>query len=162
VAKAITYVQKNKTLEGFKEGTEITADELLTLEVDILVPAALENVITTKNAPNIRAKLICEGANGPTTAAADPILDEKGIFVIPDILANAGGVTVSYFEWVQDRMGYFWSEIEVNSRLTDIMTRSFQEVLTLSKQHRVNMRTAAYMLSINRVATVHRLRGIYA
>ncbi|MEO7997948.1 MAG: Glu/Leu/Phe/Val dehydrogenase, partial [Gemmatimonadaceae bacterium] len=162
VNKALAHVKANRTLAGFKDATEITTDELLTMDVDILVPAALENVITTKNAPNIRAKLISEGANGPTTAAADPILDEKGIFVIPDILANAGGVTVSYFEWVQDRMGYFWSEAEVNSRLTDIMTRSFQEVLTLSKQHRVNMRTAAYMLSINRVATVHRLRGIYA
>ena len=162
VASAITYLQKHKTLDGFKGGDAITTDELLTADVDILVPAALENVITTKNAPNIRAKMIAEGANGPTTAAADPILDEKGIFVVPDILANAGGVTVSYFEWVQDRMGYFWSEAEVNTRLTDIMTRSFQEVLTLSKQHRVNMRTAAYMLSINRVATVHRLRGIYA
>ena len=162
VAAAMAYVAKNKTLEGFKGADLITTDELLTADVDVLVPAALENVITTKNAPLIRAKMICEGANGPTTAAADPILDEKGIFVVPDILANAGGVTVSYFEWVQDRMGYFWSEKDVNERLGDIMTRSFQEVLTLSKQHRVNMRTAAYMLSINRVATVHRLRGIYA
>ena len=112
--------------------------------------------------PVIRAKLICEGANGPTTAGADPILDEKGIFVVPDILANAGGVTVSYFEWVQDRMGYFWSETDVNERLEGIMVRSFQEVLEMAKQHKVNMRTAAYMLSISRVATVHRLRGIYA
>ena len=162
VAAAIAYVAKNKTMDGFKGADTITSEELLTADVDVLVPAALENVITTKNAPLIRAKMICEGANGPTTAAADPILDEKGIFVVPDILANAGGVTVSYFEWVQDRMGYFWSEKDVNERLGDIMTRSFQEVLTLSKQHRVNMRTAAYMLSINRVATVHRLRGIYA
>lgn len=162
ISRAIAHVQKNKTLLGFKDGDEISADELLTADVDILVPAALENVITRKNAPNIRAKLISEGANGPTTAAAEAILDDKGVFVVPDILANAGGVTVSYFEWVQDRMGYFWSENEVNQRLTDIMTRSFQEVLTLSKQHHVNMRTAAYMLSINRVATVHRLRGIYA
>jgi glutamate dehydrogenase (NAD(P)+) len=159
---AIKHVQQHRSLEGFTGGDAIDAEELLTLEVDVLVPAALENVITTKNAPRIRAKVICEGANGPTTAAADPILDEKGIFVIPDILANAGGVTVSYFEWVQDRMGYFWSEAIVNERLGDIMTRSFGDVLQLSKQHRVNMRTAAYMLSISRVATVHRLRGIYA
>jgi glutamate dehydrogenase (NAD(P)+) len=128
----------------------------------VLVPAALENVITRKNAPNIRARIICEGANGPTTAPADAILEEKGIFVIPDILANAGGVTVSYFEWVQDRGGYFWTEDVVNQRLGQIMERSFEAVLELSKRHKVNMRTAAYMLSISRVATVHRLRGIYA
>ena len=130
--------------------------------MDVLVPAALENVITRKNAANIRARIICEGANGPTTAPADAILDEKGIFVIPDILANAGGVTVSYFEWVQDRGGYFWTEEVVNQRLGQIMERSFDAVLELSKRHKVNMRTAAYMLSISRVATVHRLRGIYA
>lgn len=162
IAAATAWAAKHRSLEGFTGGDVMDAEEMLTLPVDVLVPAALENVITTKNAPRIRAKVICEGANGPTTAAADPILDEKGIFVIPDILANAGGVTVSYFEWVQDRMGYFWSEAEVNERLTGIITRSFQEVLNLSKQHKVNMRTAAYMLSINRVATVHRLRGIYA
>ena len=162
VDAAIAYVEKHRSLDGFSGGDAIEAEELLTLDVDVLVPAALENVITTKNAQRIRAKVICEGANGPTTAAADPILDEKGIFVIPDILANAGGVTVSYFEWVQDRMGYFWSEADVNQRLAGIMTRSFQDVLQLSKQHKVNMRTAAYMVSISRVATVHRLRGIYA
>jgi len=162
IPAAIKYAQDHRGLDGFTGGDRIDPEELLTLEVDVLVPAALENVITTKNAPKIRAKMICEGANGPTTAAADPILDEKGIFVVPDILANAGGVTVSYFEWVQDRMGYFWSEATVNERLGEIMTRSFQDVLQLAKQHRVNMRTAAYMLSISRVATVHRLRGIYA
>jgi glutamate dehydrogenase (NAD(P)+) len=162
VTAAIAHVQKHRSLEGFTGGDAISPDDLLTLDVDVLVPAALENVITTKNAPKIRAKMICEGANGPTTAAADPILDEKGVFVVPDILANAGGVTVSYFEWVQDRMGYFWSEADVNERLEGIMTRSFQEVLQMAKQHKVNMRTAAYMLSISRVATVHRLRGIYA
>ncbi len=162
VDDAIAYVKKNKVLEGYGKGDLIANEELLTLDVDVLVPAALENVITTKNAPKIRAKIICEGANGPTTAAADAILDEKGIFVIPDILANAGGVTVSYFEWVQDRGGYFWSEDTVNDRLRDLMVKSFRDVLELSKQHKVNMRTAAYMLSISRVATVHRLRGIYA
>lgn len=162
VDAANAHIRQHRTLDGFAGGDAIDAEDLLTLEVDVLVPAALENVITTKNAPKIRAKVICEGANGPTTAAADPILDEKGIFVIPDILANAGGVTVSYFEWVQDRMGYFWSEAIVNERLGEIMTRSFADVLQLSKQHKVNMRTAAYMLSISRVATVHRLRGIYA
>jgi len=162
VDAAIAYVTKNKTLEGFKDGDAISNDELLTCDVDVLLPAALENVITSKNASKIQAKIVCEGANGPTTAGADSILDEKEIFVIPDILANAGGVTVSYFEWVQDRGGYFWSEDTVNERLTDIMKRSFAEVLRLSTQHKVNMRTAAYMSSISRVAAVHRLRGIYA
>jgi glutamate dehydrogenase (NAD(P)+) len=159
---AIEHVKKHKSLDGFDGGDRLTNDELLTLDVDVLVPAALENVITRKNAPNIRARIICEGANGPTTAPADAILEEKGIFVIPDILANAGGVTVSYFEWVQDRGGYFWTEDVVNQRLGQIMERSFEAVLELSKRHKVNMRTAAYMLSISRVATVHRLRGIYA
>lgn len=162
VQQAIDYVQKHKSLKGFEGGDTITGSELLTLDVDVLLPAALESVITSKNAHEIRAKVVCEGANGPTTAAADSILDEKGIFVIPDILANAGGVTVSYFEWVQDRGGYFWDEKTVNDRLTEIMRRSFADVLALSKTHKVNMRTAAYMLSISRVAAVHRLRGIYS
>jgi glutamate dehydrogenase (NAD(P)+) len=162
VTQAIEYVAKHKSLKGFKGGDEITGAELLTLDVDVLLPAALESVITTRNAHDIRAKVVCEGANGPTTAAADSILEEKGIFVIPDILANAGGVTVSYFEWVQDRGGYFWDEKTVNDRLTEIMRRSFADVLALSKSHKVNMRTAAYMLSISRVASVHRLRGIYS
>ena len=159
---ALKHVKQHKTLEGFAGGESISNEELLTADVDVLLPAALENVITSKNAAKIQARIICEGANGPTTAGADSILDEKEIFVIPDILANAGGVTVSYFEWVQDRGGYFWSEDVVNERLTDIMRRSFADVLKLSLQHKVNMRTAAYMVSISRVATVHRLRGIYA
>jgi glutamate dehydrogenase (NAD(P)+) len=162
VEDAIAHVKQHKTLDGYKKGDVVTNEQLLTQECDVLLPAALENVITTKNAAQIKAKIICEGANGPTTAAADAILDEKGIFVIPDILANAGGVTVSYFEWVQDRGGYFWTEQTVNERLNEIMEQSFKAVLNLSKQHKVNMRTAAYMLSISRVATVHRLRGIYA
>jgi len=156
------WYKQHGSLEGCPSGNRITNEELLALEVDVLVPAALENVITTRNAGNIRAKVICEGANGPTTAGADTMLDEKGIFVIPDILANAGGVTVSYFEWVQDRGGYFWSEAVVIERLTEIMVKSFHDVLELSRQHKVNMRTAAYMLAISRVATVHRLRGVYA
>ncbi|CAA9300533.1 MAG: NAD-specific glutamate dehydrogenase; NADP-specific glutamate dehydrogenase [uncultured Gemmatimonadaceae bacterium] len=159
---AIAHVQKHRSLEGFTGGDRITNDELLALEVDVLLPAALENVITSKNAATVRAKVICEGANGPTTANADSILEDKGVFVIPDILANAGGVTVSYFEWVQDRGGYFWDEQTVNDRLNQIMVRSFEDVLKMAKQHKVNMRTAAYMLSISRVANVHRLRGIYA
>ena len=162
VDDAINYVKQHKSLEGYGKGDPITNEELLTLDVDVLLPAALENVITTKNAAKVRAKVICEGANGPTSAAADAILDEKGVFVIPDIPANAGGVTVSYFEWVQDRGGYFWDEDTVNDRLRNIMVKGFRDVLGLSKQHKVNMRTAAYMVSISRVATVHRLRGIYA
>ena len=162
IEAALKHVRQHKSLEGFKGGDPITNEELLTSEVDVLLPAALENVITSKNASKIQARIICEGANGPTTAGADSILDEKEIFVIPDILANAGGVTVSYFELVQDRGGYFWSEASVNERLTDIMCRSFADVLNLSTLHKVNMRTAAYMLSISRVATVHRLRGVYA
>jgi glutamate dehydrogenase (NAD(P)+) len=162
INEAIAHAHKHRNLDGYTKGEVISGAELLTLDVDVLVPAALENVITTKNAGAIRARIICEGANGPTTAAADSILEENGVFVIPDILANAGGVTVSYFEWVQDRGGYFWTEQLVNDRLRDIMTHSFQAVLSLSKQHKVNMRTAAYMLAISRVATVHRLRGIYA
>ncbi len=156
------YERRHRTLEGFVGGDALTNDEMHELDVDVLLPAALENVITSRNAARIKARVICEGANGPTSAAADAVLEEKGIFVIPDILANAGGVTVSYFEWVQDRGGYFWSEETVNDRLRDIMTRSFHDVLALARQHRVNMRTAAYMLSITRVATVHKLRGIYA
>jgi glutamate dehydrogenase (NAD(P)+) len=162
LAAANTYVKQHRGLESFGGGERITNEDLLTLDVDVLLPAALENVITSKNVSKVRARIICEGANGPTTAGADSILDEKGIFVVPDILANAGGVTVSYFEWVQDRGGYFWDEDTVNNRLTEIMKRSFADVLQLSRQHKVNMRTAAYMLSISRVATVHRLRGIYA
>jgi glutamate dehydrogenase (NAD(P)+) len=140
---AIEYVRTHRGLDGFRGGDMISNDDLLTLDVDVLLPAALENVITSRNAGKIRAKIICEGANGPTTAAADSILEEKGIFVIPDILANAGGVTVSYFEWVQDRGGYFWTEDVVNERLTEIMRNSFGDVLQLSRQHKVNMRTAA-------------------
>jgi len=162
VQAAIEHVRKNGSLQTFDGGDKIKPEELLTLDVDVLLPAALENVITTKNAARIRAKIICEGANGPTTAPADAILDEKGVFVIPDILANAGGVTVSYFEWVQNRGGYFWTEDLVNDRLRDIMCRSFSNVLDISKKHKVNMRTAAYMLSVERVSTVHKLRGIYA
>ena len=162
VDDAIEYVKKHKTLEGYPKGDKITNEELLTVECDVLLPAALENVITTKNAPDIKAKIVCEGANGPTTAAADPILDEKGIFVIPDILANAGGVTVSYFEWVQDRMGYFWTEEVVNARLEQTMVSAFAEVHGTAKKHGVSLRKAAYILALDRVATVYRMRGVFA
>jgi glutamate dehydrogenase (NAD(P)+) len=162
VEDAVAYVKERRSLDGYTKGDRITNDELLTLDVDVLVPAALENVITTKNAGKIRAKIICEGANGPTTAAADPIVEDNGVFVIPDILANAGGVTVSYFEWVQNRAGYAWTENVVNARLEETMVRSFREVLELSRSRRVSMRTAAYMLAMSRVAAVHELRGVYA
>ncbi len=162
VEAAVEWVRKHGTIEEFQGGDRITNEQLLELEVDVLVPAALENVITSRNAANIRAKIIVEGANGPTTAAADPILQDKGILVVPDILANAGGVTVSYFEWVQNRGGYFWPEDVVNDRLRESMTRSFSEVKELAERHSVDLRTAAYMLAIGRVATVQRLRGVYA
>jgi glutamate dehydrogenase (NAD(P)+) len=162
VDAAAAWVRLHGTLEGYVEGDRISNDELLTLDVDVLVPAALENVITSRNAARIRAKVICEGANGPTTAAADSMLETNGIFVIPDILANAGGVTVSYFEWVQNRNGYAWAEQTVNDRLSEVMVRSFRDVLELSRRHQVSMRTAAYMLAMRRVAAVHELRGVYA
>ena len=135
---------------------------MLTRSCEILIPAATENVITSRNASELRCRILCEGANGPTTTVADDILAEKGVFVIPDILANAGGVTASYFEWVQDRMGYFWTEAEVNQRLEAIMTESFKDVVGYAKNHAVNNRIAAYMLAIDRVAYTTRQRGIYA
>jgi glutamate dehydrogenase (NAD(P)+) len=142
-------------------GDEITNEELLELECDILVPSALENQITDKNAPKIKAKIIAEGANGPTTPEADQILYDRGIFMVPDILANAGGVTVSYFEWVQNLQELLWSEEEISERLTRILRRSFVEVLNISQRERVDMRTAALMLGIGRVAEATKLRGIY-
>ena len=162
VQDVIAWRGEHKYLSGYPKADAITNDELLSLECDVLLPAALENVITARNAESIKAKVIIEGANGPTAAGADEILDRKGIFVVPDILANAGGVTVSYFEWVQDRGGWFWTEAVVNERLTSIMENSFQNVLAVSKKYNVDMRIAAYTLAIDRVASVHRLRGMYA
>jgi glutamate dehydrogenase (NAD(P)+) len=162
ISEALDWIRQKRFLEGFPNGEPITNEQLLEVDCDVLAPCALENVITRKNAPNIKAKIIAEGANGPVTSLADAILEEKGIFVIPDILANAGGVTVSYFEWVQNREGYYWSEDVVITRLREVMIRAFNQVLQYARQHDVNMRTAAYMLAIDRVAAVHRLRGIYA
>ncbi|MBI1722831.1 MAG: Glu/Leu/Phe/Val dehydrogenase [Gemmatimonadetes bacterium] len=162
VKDVMEWRASHRYVTGYTKAEGVTNDELLTLDCDVLVPAALENVITSRNAGDIKAKVIIEGANGPTAAGADEILDRKGIFVVPDILANAGGVTVSYFEWVQDRGGYFWSEETVNRRLTEIMVHSFHNVLDVSKRYGVNMRIAAYTLAIDRVAAVHRLRGMYA
>jgi glutamate dehydrogenase (NAD(P)+) len=162
IEAALAWVRDKKSLAGFPKAEAITNDQLLALECDVLVPAAMENVITSENARDVKAKVICEGANGPTTAAADAILREKGIFVIPDILANAGGVTVSYFEWVQDRGGYFWDEDTVNQRLERIMVRAFDEVVGMADRANVDNRIAAYMLAMDRVAAVHKLRGMYA
>ena len=156
------HVRKHRFLSEYKEADHLPNDQVLTVDCDVLVPAALENVITSQNARHVKARIICEGANGPTTANADKILEEKGVFVIPDILANAGGVTVSYFEWVQDRGGYFWDEDTVNQRLERIMVQSFDEVVTMSEKHGINLRIGAYMQAIERVAAVHRLRGMYA
>jgi glutamate dehydrogenase (NAD(P)+) len=150
------------TVNGFAGAEAADRVELLTRSCEILIPAATENVITSRNASELRCRILCEGANGPTTTVADDILAEKGVCVIPDILANAGGVTASYFEWVQDRMGYFWTEAEVNQRLEAIMTESFKDVVGYAKNHAVNNRIAAYMLAIDRVAYTTRQRGIYA
>jgi glutamate dehydrogenase (NAD(P)+) len=154
--------EETGSVVDFPGSEAVDRDEALFLECEVLLPAARENVIHSGNAGRIRAKIICEGANGPTTAVADGILDEKGIFVIPDILANAGGVTVSYFEWVQDRQGYFWNEQLVNGRLEEIMVNSFRDVTGFADQHKVHNRTAAYMLALDRVAFAIKLRGIYA
>jgi glutamate dehydrogenase (NAD(P)+) len=162
IDEAIQWIRENRYLDGYPGAEPIGHEELLSLDVDVLVPAAMENVITRHNAGDINAKIICEGANGPTTAPADRILEEKGVFVIPDILANAGGVTVSYFEWVQNRSGYFWDETTVVDRLESITVRSFSDVLQVANRHSVDMRTAAYMLAVERVAAVHRIRGMYA
>ncbi len=149
-------------LRGFQGAEAVDPAEFLLRDCDILMPAATENVITSQNAAQIKARILVEGANGPTTAAADDILQEKGVFVMPDILANAGGVTVSYFEWVQDRQGYFWKESVVNEQLEHIMRSSFEDVVRYAETHGVNNRIAAYMLAIDRVAYTIRLRGIYA
>jgi len=147
---------------GFAEAEDVDKEEALFLDCEVFLPAAKENVITSSNADRIKARIICEGANGPTTSEADAILAEKKIFVIPDILANAGGVTVSYFEWVQNRQGYYWNEQLVNGRLEEIMVNSFKDVIGYADKHAVHNRLAAYMLAIDRVAFALQTRGIYA
>jgi len=156
------YRQKEGHIHGFKGAERAATEDLLVTDCEILVPAATENVITSANADEVKAKVLVEGANGPTTAAADDILADKHVFVMPDILANAGGVTASYFEWVQDRQGYFWRESVVNEQLQDIMVSSFEDVVRYAEAHRVNNRIAAYMLAIDRVAYTIKQRGIYA
>jgi glutamate dehydrogenase (NAD(P)+) len=158
----IAHYEKNRSFEGFSGGQKVGNAELLELDCDILIPAANENQIRGKNAANIKARIIVEGANGPTTQRADDILQQKDVLVVPDILANAGGVTVSYFEWVQDRAGFFWRESEVNERLEDIMVQSFRDVAEMARKYNVTFRIAAYMLGISRVAHDTMVRGLYA
>ncbi len=162
VSGAMTHVSQFGTLEGFKGGDKITNAELLASPCDVLVPAALEKVFTAESAAKVRAKLIVEGANGPTTPEADRIFKEKGIIVIPDIMANAGGVTVSYFEWVQDRMGFFWKESEVNQRLEEFLLANLHEIRAIGNARGATLRTAAYTLAIDRVVKALKMRGIYA
>jgi glutamate dehydrogenase/leucine dehydrogenase len=162
VEAMIEHARQNQTIDGFPAGRSISNDDLFGIDVDILVPAALENQITARNASSVRARVIVEGANGPTTPEAHRQLHERGVLIVPDILANAGGVTASYFEWVQNRHGYFWQEEEVNARLEAKMMGAFETVMQTARRYRVDLRTAAYVVAIDRVATVTRMRGMYA
>jgi glutamate dehydrogenase (NAD(P)+) len=162
IPQAMAHLRATRSFEEYEGVERVSNEDLLEIECDVLVPAATENQIRSDNANRIKCKVLAEGANGPTTAGADKILHDNGVFVIPDILANAGGVTVSYFEWVQDRMGYFWKENVVNERLQDVMVASFNDVVKYADTHGVDTRTAAYMLAIDRVAYDTRMRGIYA
>jgi glutamate dehydrogenase (NAD(P)+) len=162
IPKAIEYVSKHRSLEGYPDGDHITNEELLELPCDVLVPAAKEDQITTRNAHKLQCRLIVEGANGPMTADAEPIIADRGIQTVPDILANAGGVTVSYFEWVQDRQGYFWSLERVNRRLERAMRNAFEAVYQTAIKYNQTLRIGAYILAIDKVARTLKLRGIYA
>jgi glutamate dehydrogenase/leucine dehydrogenase len=158
----VKWTETHKTVAGFPGADPLAQEKIFELDVDVLIPAALENQITMENAPSIKAKIVAEGANGPTTPEAHKHLHERGVFVIPDILANAGGVTTSYFEWVQDRHGYFWELDEVNMRLEKKMVEAFDDVLEKSLTYKVDLRTAAYIVAINRVGMVTKMRGMYA
>ena len=162
VHQLIEFKYRNGSLLGFRGAEAMPSEELIVSDCDVLIPAATENVITSRNADRIKARIVVEGANGPTTAVADEILADKRIFIVPDILANAGGVTASYFEWVQDRQGYFWKEAVVNEQLETILRDSFDDVVRYAEAHNVNNRIAAYMLAIDRVAFTIKQRGIYA
>ena len=162
VPALLDHARAHKSVDQFPGGEPLTNEALFGLDVDVLVPAALENQITEENAGSIRAKILTEGANGPTTPEAHRILHNNGVFVIPDILANSGGVTTSYFEWVQDRHGYFWDEAEVNQKLEIKMCAAFDKVLQTALRFEVDMRTAAYIVAIERVGTVTKMRGMYA
>ncbi|HPQ18757.1 MAG TPA: Glu/Leu/Phe/Val dehydrogenase [bacterium] len=161
IDKVLSYIKENKFVKNFSEADNITNKELLELKCDVLIPAALENQITEQNADNIKAKIVVEGANGPTTPPADKILEDKNIIVIPDILANAGGVTVSYFEWVQGNQEYYWTEDEVNSKLEQIMNSSFNYIQLIKDKYKVSYRLAAYIVAVSRVAEAMKCRGIY-
>ena len=162
IHQLVEYRYRNESILGFRNAEAMPSEELMMSDCEILIPAATENVITSRNAGNVKARIIVEGANGPTTAVADEILSDKRVFVVPDILANAGGVTASYFEWVQDRQGYFWKEAIVNEQLESILRDSFEDVVRYAEAHAVNNRIAAYMLAIDRVAFTIKQRGIYA
>jgi glutamate dehydrogenase (NAD(P)+) len=161
IRAAVAHKREHGTLRGLAGADEITADELLTLDVDVLAPCALEQVITERNADQVKAPIICEGANGPVTPAADAILEDKGVLILPDVLANAGGVVVSYFEWVQGLQEYFWKEAEVNAKLNDIVSRAFEETWETAESRGISMRMAAYGLAVQRVAEATITRGIY-
>ena len=161
VPAAIAYKAEHGVLEGFPGADAITNEELIEIDCDVLTPCALEQVITAENAPRVRAKMICEGANGPTTPGADEILEDRGILVLPDVLANAGGVVVSYFEWVQGLQEYFWKEYEVNAKLNDIVVRAFEETWSTRERFATSMRMAAYGLAVQRVAEATTIRGLY-
>ena len=161
VPAAFAHKREHRTLAGLRDAEAITNDDLLLLEVDVLAPCALEQVITVQNADRVRASIICEGANGPVTPGADAILEDRGVLILPDVLANAGGVVVSYFEWVQGLQEYFWKESEVNAKLNDIMSRAFEETWETAQERNVPMRVAAYGLAVRRVAEATITRGIY-
>ena len=155
------YKTENKSLAGFKDAEQVSIDDLVGLKCDILIPAAVESQINSRNAKSVKARIIAEGANDPTTREADAILNDKGVLILPDILANAGGVVVSYFEWVQDIQRYFWHEDEIQKRLENIMVKAFKHVLTIAQDKKVDMRTAAMILGVGRVAEASAIRGLY-
>jgi glutamate dehydrogenase (NAD(P)+) len=161
VAGAIAHKAEHGALAGLPGADAVTNEELIEMECDVLAPCALEQVITAENAPLVRARMVCDGANGPTTPAADEILEDRDVLVLPDVLANAGGVVVSYFEWVQGLQEYFWKEYEVNAKLNDITVRAFEETWQARERYGTSMRMAAYGLAVQRVAEATTIRGLY-
>jgi glutamate dehydrogenase (NAD(P)+) len=161
IFRLLEHVEHNGGIKGFDGVTEITEEEFWSTETDFLIPAALENVITEKNAPSIKTKILVEGANGPTTPAADDILVDKGVFIVPDVLANAGGVTVSYFEWVQDFSSFFWTVDEINHRLDRMMREAYRAIRETAKHHNITMRTAAFVIACTRILEQRKVRGLY-